>query len=127
MNDVDEVKSKIDIVDVIRERMELKKQEEILEVSVHSIRKNSSFMVNRTQIFKCLGAGGRCNHLYSKIRRLGFYESLKLLADKVGIKLKPISEKTIQKDELYSANEQAARFYNLFFFPSLKAHSWIMQ
>ncbi len=117
MDQVDEVKNKLDIVDVIRERVSLKKAGKNFKglCPFHS-EDTPSFMVSpELQIYKCFGCGegGDVISFIQKFEGLEFYETLKLLADKAGIKLKPISGQAFsEKDELYRANELAVHFYH---------------
>jgi DNA primase len=114
---VDEVKSKVDIVDVIREHVTLKKAGRNFKglCPFHN-EKTPSFMVSpELQIFKCFGCGeaGDVISFLQKYEGLEFYEALKILADRAGVKLKPISSKDFSEKELIiKANNLASKFYN---------------
>src|SRR5258706_441690 len=88
---VEEVKQKIDIVDIISEYVTLKKAGSNFKglCPFHS-EKSPSFMVNpELQIFKCFGCGesGDVYTFLEKYEGMDFPETLKYLADKVGVVL----------------------------------------
>lgn len=113
---VEEVKQKIDIVDIIGEYVTLKKSGSNFKglCPFHS-EKSPSFMVNpELQIYKCFGCGesGDAYTFLEKYEGMEFRESLKYLADKVGVVLK--SAQYTQKDDkerLYEVNNLVHRFY----------------
>lgn len=113
---VDEVKSKTDIVSVIGEHVDLKKAGSNYKglCPFHS-EKTPSFMVSpEMQIYKCFGCGegGDVIAFLQEYEGMEFYEALKHLADKAGIKLKPIQgKKYSRKEELYKINSLAQKFY----------------
>lgn len=113
---VEEVKSKIDIVSIIGEYIPLKKAGRNYKAlcPFHS-EKTPSFMVSpQLQIFKCFGCGvgGDAIAFLQKYEGMEFYEALKFLAEKVGVKLKRFSPKTGDSERLYSINSSAAYFYS---------------
>jgi DNA primase len=88
---LEEIKSKIDIVDFISDYVQLKKSGQNWKglCPFHS-EKTPSFMVNPSrQIFHCFGcsAGGDVISFVSKYENLSFGESLRLLAKKAGVSL----------------------------------------
>lgn len=88
---VEEIKSKIDIVDVIGEHVTLKKAGKNLRglCPFHG-EKTPSFMVSPDlQIFKCFGCGesGDIFTFLQKYEGLDFPQTLSLLADKTGVKI----------------------------------------
>src|SRR5258706_4793904 len=113
---VEEVKQKIDIVDIISEYVTLKKAGSNFKglCPFHS-EKSPSFMVNpELQIFKCFGCGesGDVYTFLEKYEGMDFPETLKYLADKVGVVLQNIQK--VQKDDkerLYEVNNLVHRFY----------------
>ena len=116
-NQVEEVKQKTDIVSIIGERIELKKAGRNYKANCpfHG-EKTPSFIVSpELQIYKCFGcqkAGDALNFL-EEYEGMDFYEALKYLAERAGIKLKPISGRNqSEKEKLYEINALAARFYN---------------
>jgi len=114
--DVEEVKQKTDIVSIISEHVELKKAGRNYKATCpfHS-EKTPSFMVSpELQIFKCFGCGesGDAISFLEKYEGMDFYEALKFLADRAGVKLKPgrFQDKG-DKQRLYELNSFASRFY----------------
>src|SRR3990172_5493751 len=92
---VEEVKSKTDIVSIIGERIELKKAGRNYKAPCpfHS-EKTPSFIVSpEIQIYKCFGCGesGDVISFLEKYEGMEFYETLKYLAERAGIALKPLS------------------------------------
>ena len=114
---VDEVKSKIDIVSLISEYVELKRAGRNYKAlcPFHS-EKSPSFMVSpELQIFKCFGCqkGGDAITFLQEYEGMDFPEALKFLAERVGVKL--IRENFVGKDNkerLYEINSLASRFYH---------------
>jgi DNA primase len=116
-NQVEEVKSRSDIVSIIGERIELKKAGRNFKASCpfHG-EKTPSFMVSpELQIFKCFGCSeaGDVFSFLEKYEGMEFGEALKYLADKAGIKLKRLNIGAVsEKEQLVELNLQAVRFYN---------------
>lgn len=114
---VEEVKSRTDIVNVIGERIELKKAGRNFKAlcPFHGER-TPSFMVSpELQIFKCFGCaeGGDVFTFLEKYEGMDFPEALKYLADKAGIKLKAFKGgETSEKERLIEIHSWATRFYN---------------
>lgn len=113
---VEEVKSKTDIVAIIGERIELKKAGRNWKANCpfHG-EKTPSFMVSPDlQIFKCFGcskAGDVFNFL-EEYEGMEFSESLKYLAEKAGVKLiKTNFGKTSEKEKIIEINSLALKFY----------------
>lgn len=118
MDQIEEVKQAIDIVQLIGEYVPLKK-------SGHNYKglcpfhgeKTPSFMVNpELGIFKCFGcgAGGDAISFLQRIEGMEFGEALKTLAERAGIKLtsyKPTEAET-SKDRLIQINELASAAYH---------------
>lgn len=112
-----EIKSKVDIVSVIGERLELKKAGRNFKVNCpfHGER-TASFMVSpELQIFKCFGcdAKGDAFTFLERFEGMDFSEALQYLADKAGIKLKTFTgNQKSEKDKIIEINTQALRFYS---------------
>ena len=88
---IDEVRSKVDIIDVIGERVRLKKTGANYKglCPFHN-EKTPSFVVNQDkQIFKCFGcnAGGDVIGFVERVEGLGFFEAVKKLAEYAGVKI----------------------------------------
>lgn len=116
-NQVDEVKQKSDIVSVIGERIELKKAgRNFKAVCPFHGEKTPSFIVSpELQIYKCFGcqAAGDVFNFLEEYEGMDFGEALKYLAEKSGIKLKPIAGgQASEKEKYFEINSLAARFYN---------------
>ncbi len=113
---VEEVKGKIDIVDIVGEYVTLKKSGSNFKglCPFHS-EKSPSFMVNpEIQIFKCFGCGesGDVFTFLEKYEGMEFPEALKYLADKVGVVLQNTANvPKDDKERLYEVNNLAHRFY----------------
>jgi len=116
-NQIEEVKSRTDIVSIIGERIELKKAgRNYKAVCPFHGEKTPSFMVSpELQIFKCFGCGeaGDVFAFLEKYEGMEFAEALKYLADRAGVKLEKFQGgNTSEKERLIEANTQALRFYN---------------
>ncbi len=114
---VDEIKSKNDIVTIIGERIELKKAGSKFKAPCpfHS-EKTPSFVISpELQIFKCFGCGksGDVITFLEEYEGMDFYEALKYLADRSGVVLKQLkgAEKGF-KERYYEINQMVSRFYN---------------
>lgn len=115
---IDEVKARTEIVDIIGAHVSLKKAGRNFKglCPFHS-EKSSSFMVSpELQIFKCFGCGesGDVFAFLQKYEGMDFSEALKFLADKAGIKLTRVtrSREETDKEALLEANRLAAHFYH---------------
>lgn len=119
MSDVDIIKSRINIVDIVSEKLNLKKS----GVNYFSLcpfhnEDSPSFVVNENlQIFKCFGCGkgGDVFKFIMEYERVDFAQAIKILADKIGYKLKSNSIKKDRelnlKKEIYKLNQIACNFY----------------
>lgn len=117
MDQVDEVKSKIDIVEVISSYIPLKKAGRNLSglCPFHS-EKTPSFMVSpERQAFKCFGCseGGDVFTFLEKIEGWDFRETLEELAKRAGVKLKDFKPTgaSREKEKLIEINKLASKFY----------------
>lgn len=118
MDQVEEIKGKIDIVELVGEYVPLKRAGRNFKglCPFHG-EKTPSFMVNpELQIFKCFGCGvgGDAYTFLQKIEGMEFGEALQHLADRVGIKL--VSYKPTQgeqlKEKLVGMNALAGQVYH---------------
>ncbi len=114
---VEEVKTKNDIVTIIGERVELKKAGSKYKANCpfHS-EKTPSFVVSpELQIYKCFGCqkSGDVITFLEEFEGMDFYEALKYLADRAGVKLTPLKgqEKGI-RERLYEINSFISHFYH---------------
>lgn len=117
-NQVEEVKSKIDIVSLISETVQLKKAGRNFKglCPFHS-EKTPSFMVNpERQIFKCFGCneGGDSIAFVEKNERVAFLEALEILAKRAGVQLKKTAPNPAdkQREILFKANQATAELFN---------------
>ena len=115
MTVVDDVKDKLDVVDVISGYVDLRKSGRIFKslCPFHS-EKTPSFVVDADrQSWRCFGAGATGGDLLSFVMRkegMGFGDALRILADKAGVELRP-KEEVDRTDVLFRVNKEAARFY----------------
>lgn len=117
MDQVQEIKSKINIVDIIGESVRLKKAGRNFQglCPFHG-EKTPSFSVSpELQIFKCFGCGksGDVITFVENNEGLEFYDALKILAERAGVTLKKFDNKeSDERDRLKQINFEAARFYH---------------
>jgi DNA primase len=117
-NNLEEIKSRLDVVDVISDYVTLKKAGQNWKglCPFHS-EKTPSFMVNPSkQIFHCFGCGigGDMFAFLIKYENLSFNEALTILAKKSGVSLRKSQSGTIspgEKEILLSIYRDARIFY----------------
>ncbi len=117
MDQVEEIKERVNIADIIGERIELKKAgKNFKALCPFHQEKTPSFMVSpELQIYKCFGCGesGDVFSFLEKYEGMSFFEALSYLAERLGIKLKRINlAKSDKKLKLYELNQLVSRFYN---------------
>jgi DNA primase len=121
----DEVRSRLDIVDVIQEYLQLKQVGTNWKANCpfHN-EKTPSFMVSRDkQIWHCFGCGegGDIFGFVMKIEGVEFPEALRILANKAGVVLVRQDPALInQKTRLLDICELAAKFYHRILIESLE-------
>lgn len=112
-----ELQRTLDIFDVISTYIPLKKAgSNFKALCPFHDEKTPSFMVNpHKQIFKCFGCGkgGDAIRFVVEYEGLSFFEAVKSLADKYGIKLKYTKgfESELIKENLYKVNRAAMEFF----------------
>lgn len=110
---IEEIKSKVDIVEIINESVPLKKQgRNYLGLCPFHNEKTPSFSVSpEKQIFHCFGCnkGGNVISFLMERNNLSFIEVVKNLADRIGISL-PSPERSPEEKAKYDAH---ARMYKL--------------
>lgn len=118
-NQVDEIKQKLNIVDVINRYLPLKKRgHNHLACCPFHGEKTPSFTVSEElQIFKCFGCGksGDVFTFLQEYERIDFREALTELAQMAGIVLQKsefVTQEESKKKVLIEINTQVAKFYN---------------
>ena len=118
---IEEVRSRNDIVAVAGEYINLKKSgRNYTALCPFHNEKTPSFMVSpEKQIFHCFGCqlGGNVFTFVMKLDNLSFMEAVEKLAKRAGLAIpaaarsKEAAEKNKEREELYAANELAAKYY----------------
>lgn len=116
MTDVEEIKSRLDIVQVIGESVPLKKAGRNFKgLCPFHQEKTPSFMVNpERQSYHCFGCGegGDLFEFVMKREAADFPEALRMLAQRAGVELKGFDAKASKaKQRLFEANDQAAKYF----------------
>ncbi|HVT00764.1 MAG TPA: DNA primase [Patescibacteria group bacterium] len=119
MDDIEKVKQKLDIVDVIGSYIQLKKAGRNFKSNCpfHD-EKSASFVVSPDrQIWHCFGCqkGGDVFTFVEEYENIGFGEALKELAMRAGIKLSAPAARTEREkkqESIYSLNHLTSQFYN---------------
>ena len=118
MSVIDEIKQRIDIVDVVGQYAKLTKSGRTMRglCPFHSEKHPSFFVYPEQQSWHCFGAcntGGDAFSLVMKKEDIDFGEALRLLAQRAGVTLDKKSEpKAKEKDRLYQVNEATAQFFH---------------
>ena len=123
MDEVEQIKERLDITEVISSYLTLKKAGANYKAACpfHNEKTPSMMVSSERQTFKCFGCGegGDIFTFIEKMEGVDFYNALKLLADKAGVKLKSGSvkygnseHKADQKTRLYDINDWAAKIYH---------------
>lgn len=115
-NNVEEIKARINIVDLVGEYVRLTKAGTNWKgLCPFHHEKSPSFMVNEEkQFFHCFGCnkGGDAFAFVMEIESLGFREALKLLAEKTGVQLEQYDAKESEnKNKSFEILELATKFY----------------
>lgn len=119
-NPIEEIKKRIDIIEFISNFVPLKKSgRNFKALCPFHQEKTPSFIVSpERQIWHCFGAcqeGGDVIKFLMKWENITFYEALKELANKLGIKIKKIDfEDQVwkRKERIFTINNLAAEFYH---------------
>lgn len=123
MDDIQKIKQKIDIVDLISDYIALKKSGRNFKANCpfHS-EKSPSFVISpERQIWHCFGCqkGGDIFSFIESYEKIEFPEALKYLADRAGVKLETTvekSDKENKKERIYELNHLAYNFYSFLLF-----------
>lgn len=119
MDQVQQIREKIDIVSLIQEYLPLKKAGRNFKTNCpfHNDKTPSFIISPERQIWHCFscGKGGDCFSFLMEYEHIEFPESLRMLADKAGVVLQNqridqgLSSK---KEKMYALNHLAAEFYH---------------
>jgi len=117
MDSISQIKSKLDIVDIIGGYIPLKKSGRNYSANCpfHG-EKTPSFMVSpELQIYKCFGCGvnGDMFRFVQEIEGIDFVQTLEHLAEKAGIELerKDYDPTSLKKKKIFEINNVATQFY----------------
>jgi DNA primase len=121
MSSIDEIKSRIDIIDLVSENVQLRKSGKNYTgfCPFHSNTHTPAFVVFQDSgTWRCFGQcneGGDIFNYVMKREGLDFGEALKYLAEKAGVQLKPITpvqqEAAEENERLRALLEEAVTFY----------------
>lgn len=120
MSDIDDIKTRLDIVSFVGNYVTLKKAgRNFTGLCPFHNEKSSSFVVSpERQIWHCFGAcneGGDVISFFMKIENIDFPEALGELSKQTGVKLTSsyhVTEDQKIKQEIYKANSYASKFYH---------------
>lgn len=114
---LEEIKQRLDIVDLISEYLDLKKTGQNYKslCPFHS-EKTPSFFVNPSkQIFHCFGCGkgGDIVTFVMEYEKVSFLEAISILAQKTGLEFESVKKSVshISKEKLYAIYENATHYY----------------
>jgi DNA primase len=120
MNEVEEIKARLDIVDVIGQYVQLQKTGRSFKAPCpfHTERTPSFIVTPERQSWHCFGAcgtGGDVITFIMKKEAIEFPEALKMLADRTGVKLhgrRESAQEDRRRQRLHAANDAAAEWYS---------------
>lgn len=126
---LDEIKNRLDVVEIISEYVQLKKSGQNYKgiCPFHS-EKTPSFMVSPSkQIFHCFGcgAGGDIAGFVMKLENLTFPEALTMLAKRAGVKLKDTYKDSGEREKLRAMQNEALEFFSGHLKKSKTARSYL--
>jgi DNA primase len=139
MSVVDEIKQRLDIVEVISSYVALKKAGRNYKglCPFHAEKTPSFIVFPDTQSWHCFGACGTGGDIFTFVMRqenLDFSGALQLLAQRAGVSLKPRTEADLAEDKLHrllrEVNETAAQYFHNLLLNSTAgetAHSYLEQ
>ena len=117
-NTIQEIKERIDIVEVVRDFVDLKKSGSSYKaLSPFTSEKTPSFFVSPSkQIFKCFstGKGGDAIEFLKEVESMSYVEALKYLAEKYGVEIDEVdsySPQNTEKESLYIITSKSNEFF----------------
>ena len=121
MSAVDEIKARLDILDVISAYVPLKKAGRNYKACCpfHTEKTPSFFVFPETQTWHCFGACGTGGDVFSfvmKYENLDFGEALRALAQKAGVTLEPLPQRDVEQqrhvEKLFEIHAAAAAYFH---------------
>ena len=117
-NTIQEIKERIDIVEVVGDFVDLKKSGSSYKaLSPFTSEKTPSFFVSPSkQIFKCFstGKGGDAIEFLKEVESMSYVEALKYLAEKYGVEIDEVdnySPQNTEKESLYIITSKSNEFF----------------
>ena len=115
-NDVPEIKSRLDIVELVGDYLKLRKVGAGYQAlcPFHAEKTPSFYVSSERQSFKCFGCGayGDIFTFVMKMEGIEFREALKILAQRAGVKLREANpELKSERDKLFEICEKATQFF----------------
>ncbi|MBN1375432.1 MAG: DNA primase [Dehalococcoidia bacterium] len=122
MNTVDDIKQKIDIVDVVSQYVKLQKSGRNFKAACpfHSEKTASFFVFPEKQSWHCFGACGTGGDVFSFIMKkegIDFSQALRMLAEEAGVTLsyqsqQNVKEEQVKYESLFKLNEVTAEYFH---------------
>ena len=114
---VDEIKSRLDILDVVSRYTNLQRSGRSYKAvcPFHTEKTPSFFVFPERQSWRCFGAcatGGDIFSFIIRIENLDFSEALKRLAQQAGVDLRENKERKSEQDILYGINEATREYFS---------------
>jgi len=127
-NDVEEIKSKVDVVELVSEYVQLKASGANFRglCPFHNEKTPSFFVSPERQIWHCFGCskGGDIFGFIQEIEGVDFPEALRILAEKAGVQIKSYDSHNIsQRTKLLDISSLSAKFYHKILLDSPLAES----